>query len=139
MFRQGFVQGGTLCLETDHAAVECSMASAYRPNRQMGRSHGDHRGHSDRSERMCYPLNDSRCSMPCGRYRHVCAKCHSGDNKAIQCSTYPAQKSGPNNMGRPAGPREKIQSNSAARVIHAAPICNHPIKRDHHHSSCTNK
>ena len=106
----------TLCLETDHAAVDCALAPAYRPNRQGGREfdrnyrgHGDYRGHNERSERICYSWNDSRCSMPYCRYRHVCAKCHSSDHKAIHCSAYPAQKSGPNNAGRPAGPRDEAK------------------------------
>ena len=91
------------CLETDHTASDCALAPAHRPSRQQfGReSEGSYsRGsQGDRSERICYSWNDGRCAMPYCRYRHVCAKCHSADHKAINCAVYPthpfqAHKSG---------------------------------------------
>ena len=97
----------THCLETDHTAADCALAPAYRPSRQVGREtdRGYRSQDRERSERICYSWNDSRCAMPYCRYRHVCAKCHSGDHKAIHCTVYPAQKSVTNYAGRPVGPR----------------------------------
>ena len=115
--QNGRGQTCTLCLETDHTAVECALAPVYRPNRQVGREfdrnyrgHTDYRGHNERSERICYSWNDSECSVLYYRYhKHVCAKCHSSDHKVIHCSAYPAQKSSPNNAGRPTRPRDEAK------------------------------
>ncbi len=97
------------CLETDHSVSECALAPAPRPGRhpQQQKDYAtEERSYrrSERSERICYSWNDGRCAVPYCRYKHVCAKCQSGDHKAVNCPTYPTPKQG-GQGGKPGGPR----------------------------------
>lgn len=76
------------CLETDHAAFECALASTkpHHPPSQEAR-----RAKSDRSPKVCYSWNDGRCAVPYCRYRHICAKCQ-GDHKAMHRASCPSPK-----------------------------------------------
>ena len=81
------------CLETDHALAP------YRPNRPSVQEFPKEESRSfkqgeraESRERVCYSWNDGRCPLPYCRYRHICARCHSAEHRAVSCTTYPDHK-----------------------------------------------
>ena len=99
------------CLETDHSASECALAPSSRQGRQPQHQRdyvADERGYrrNERSEKICYSWNDGCCAVPYCCYRHVCAKCQSGDHKGINCPVYPTPKPG-SQFGKPSNPKRE--------------------------------
>ena len=84
------------CLETDYLASECALAPASRifhqPRHNRDYATEERSYHqSERTENIYYSWNDGRCAISYCRYKHVCAKCQSGDHKAVSCPIYPTQ------------------------------------------------